>query len=246
MPQFPNPNNSTGVWTLEKQRNADMGSNWGSPLIVTSGVVPYLIDVYGTKYWVYRFVVDSNTTSKTFTMDVSSGTAVAEFLVVAGGGSGAGYVGGGGGGGGFIEGSFNISTGTYTIVVGGGSGPGLTSGNARGPVGKDSSISGPNLSITAYGGGAGGNHDSNAGSAGGSGGGGASTNGQTSLGGGVTAGVSSGSALISAASYGFRGGNTTGGRGGNDCEGAGGGGAGGQGLDHSGDKRRAPITALRR
>jgi len=216
MPQYPNPNNDSGTWSLERQRNAVMGANWGSPLTVTNSIVPYLIEVFGIKYLVYRFVVDSNTTSKTFTMDISSGTAVAEFLVVAGGGSGAGYVGGGGGGGGFVEGSFNLSTGTYTIVVGGGSGPGLTSGNARGPAGKDSSITGPNLSITAYGGGAGGNHDSNPGGAGGSGGGGASTNGQTSSGGAATAGAYSGSAIISAAAYGFRGGNTTGARGGND------------------------------
>jgi hypothetical protein len=48
MPQFPNPNNSTGSWSLEKQRNAVLGKNWGSPLIATTSVVPYLIDVsYG-------------------------------------------------------------------------------------------------------------------------------------------------------------------------------------------------------
>ena len=194
------------------------------------------INVSGVNYKVHRFVVDTNATSKTFTFNVSSGNAVGEFLVVGGGGAGTGYVGGGGGGGGFVEGTMNLSPGNYTVIVGGGSGEGTTAGT-RSPDGKPSSITGTNVTITAPGGGSGGHHDSNPGFPGGSGGGGGSTNGQTSLGGEPTRGSFSGSAIVTAAAYGFRGGNTTGSRVNADCEGAGGGGAGGQGQDHDNKNR---------
>jgi hypothetical protein len=204
-------------------------------LQATGGTVS-TINVSGVNYKVHRFVVDSNATSKTMTFTVSAGNAVGEFLVVAGGGAGTGYVGGGGGGGGFIEGTMNLTAGTYTVVVGGGSGEGLTAGQ-RSPNGKNSSITGPNVTITAIGGGSGGHHDSNPGADGGSGGGGGSTNGQTALGGNPNAGSWSGSAIIAAAGYAFRGGNTTGSRVNADCEGAGGGGAGGIGQDHDNKNR---------
>lgn len=204
-------------------------------LQATGGTVS-TINVSGVNYKVHRFVVDTNDTSKTHTFTVQSGNAVGEFLVVGGGGAGTGYVGGGGGGGGFVEGTMNLTAGTYTVVVGGGSGQGLTAGQ-RSPNGKPSSITGPNVTITAPGGGSGGHHDSNPGFDGGSGGGGGSTNGQTALGGNGTGGSWSGSAIVTAAAYGFRGGNTTGSRVNADCEGAGGGGAGGQGQDHDNKNR---------
>ena len=203
-------------------------------LQATGGTIS-TINVSGTNYKVHRFVVDNRTTAKSFNFAVSSGNGPVEFLVVGGGGAGSPYVGGGGGGGGFIEGSFNAVAGqTYTVVVGNGgdSGP----DNQRTDVwqnGGNSSITGLNVSITANGGGKGGRHDGENGYAGGSGGGAASTNTQNPVGGAANPGSVSGSAIVTSGSYGFRGGNTSGGRPNNDCEGAGGGGAGGQGQDHA-------------
>jgi hypothetical protein len=199
----------------------------------TGGTVS-TINVSGVNYKVHRFVVDSIYTTKAHSFVVNSGNATADFLVVAGGGSGSPYVGGGGGGGGFIEGTMAITSGsTYTVTVGGGGNPGPA--NTRDDTwqnGSNSSISGPNVTITAIGGGRGGRHDGEAGYPGGSGGGAASTNTQNPTGGAANAGSWSGSAVLTAAGYAFRGGNTSGGRPNNDCEGAGGGGAGGIGQDH--------------
>jgi len=205
----------------------------------TGGTVS-TINVGGVNYKLHRFVVDTRYTTKTFNFEVTSGNATAEFLVVAGGGSGSPYVGGGGGGGGFIEGTMAITSGsTYVVTVGAGGNSGGDSGNRNDTWedGKNSSIVGPNVTITALGGGKGGRHAAEAGYNGGSGGGSGSTNGQDAFGGTANAGSWSGSAVLSAAGFAFRGGNTTGPRPNNDCEGAGGGGAGGIGQDHDNRNR---------
>ena len=99
-----------------------------------------------------------------------------QVLVVAGGGGGAAagslvYSAGGGGAGGFLTGSF-IGIGTFTVVVGaGGSGGTLSiAGPSDGYVGKDSSITGTLLTLSASGGGKGAGGGT-AGGPGGSGGG---------------------------------------------------------------------------
>jgi hypothetical protein len=185
--------------------------------------------VGGVTYRIHSF---TSLGSQTFTVNNIGSWNQFEFLVVAGGGSGAGYVGGGGGGGGFIEGVFSANTGNYSVTVGDGAVAGGTAGTEGGFNGQNSSITGLNLNITAIGGGGGGNHDNFPGKSGGSGGGASSTNGQSPVGGLPSFGTISGSAIISAASHGFRGGNTTGPRPNSNCEGAGGGGAGGPAPDH--------------
>ena len=204
----------------------------------TGGTVS-TINVSGVNYKLHRFVVDTRYTDKTFNFVVNSGNATADFLVVAGGGCGSPYVGGGGGGGGFIEGQFSITSGTYVVTVGAGgnSGGDNASRSDTWENGKNSTITGSNVSITAIGGGKGGRHAAEAGYNGGSGGGSGSTNGQDAFGGTANAGSWSGSAIISAAGYAFRGGNTNGPRPNNDCEGGGGGGAGGIGQDHDNRNR---------
>jgi hypothetical protein len=179
--------------------------------------------------YVYRVHAFTTVGTASFNVTQPGSFPNMEFLVVGGGGAGGHYVAGGGGGGGFTEGIFAASTQNYTITVGNGA-PRQTSGN--GGQGETSRIVGTNLSISAVGGGGGGVHDSQPGQPGASGGGAGSTNGQSVSGGAVTASPSSGSQIVTVATYGFRGGNTTGPRPNADCEGAGGGGAGGKAPDH--------------
>jgi hypothetical protein len=96
------------------------------------------------------------------------------FLVVGGGGGGGA---GGGGAGGYIEGTTNLTNGTYTIIVGAG---GVVAGVAYATSGENSMLSGNLITQIAIGGGAGGGggpggrFDPTAGRNGGSGGGGPS------------------------------------------------------------------------
>jgi len=120
----------------------------------------------------------------------TTSTVQVEYLVVAGGGGGGSYGGGGAGGllTNFPSGSLSLNTSTaYSITVGtGGAGSGTAYSNP-GNQGSDSSISGTGIStITAAGGGYGGDNDgigADAGSDGGSGGGGSDGGGGTNAGG---------------------------------------------------------------
>jgi hypothetical protein len=196
--------------------------------VATGGTISQ-VTADGYNYRVHAF---TNTGASTFSVSDAGSWNHFEFLVIGGGGSGGGYVAGGGGGGGFTEGIFAASAQNYAITVGAGGAAGATSGTAGGFQGGTSSIIGTNVNITGLGGGGGGNHDSRPGLPGASGGGAGSTNGASISGGAATPSPFSGAGIVTAATYGFRGGNTTGPRNGNDCEGAGGGGAGGPGPDH--------------
>jgi hypothetical protein len=198
----------------------------------TGGIISS-ISVSGTPYKVHRFVVDSNKVNKAHTFTVSSGSGVADFLVIGGGGGGGQYVGGGGGGGGFVEGTFNLTSGTsYTLQVGGGGNGGTADRDGTNVAGGNSTISGGGVSITAYGGGTGGSYPDNGQGTPTSGGSGGGSGGPQS-GGGAGAGVIAGTftGVLTGATYGFRGGNGTSSRPGNETTGKGGGGAGGQGID---------------
>jgi hypothetical protein len=208
------------------------------------------ISVAGTSYKLHRFVVTTNRTTRAHTFTVTAGNAVADYLVVGGGGGGGQYVGGGGGGGGFIEGTVNLSPGTYTLSVGGGASGGDTCRDNTWGNGAASSISGNGVSIIAAGGGRGGNYPDNgqgATTSGGSGGGAGGPEGGGGQGGGVTAGTFTG--VLTGASFGFRGGNGAGTRAGTDTTAKGGGGAGGAGIDSiwsepgdAGNGRQSSIT----
>lgn len=193
---------------------------------VATGGTTTTVTVDGYVYRVHAFTAAG---ASTFAVTNPGSFNQMEFLVVGGGGAGGHYVAGGGGGGGFTEGIFAASVQNYTITVADGA-PRQTTGN--GTQGGTSRILGTNINISAVGGGGGGVHDSQPGQPGASGGGAGSTNGASVSGGAVTASPSSGSQIITVATYGFRGGNTTGPRPNADCEGAGGGGAGGKAPDH--------------
>jgi hypothetical protein len=153
-----------------------MGS-YGGGVTVTGGTITTAPD--GDR-------VHTFTGSGTLTItNAPSGGLFAYYLVVGGGGgggqtstfSGRTAAGGGGGAGGFRNGSFSLSSGTYTITVGAG-GPVNDTGTQSD--GNLSSIAGPGLTTTSYtssGGGVGGAADTSysintAGGSGGSGGGG--------------------------------------------------------------------------
>jgi hypothetical protein len=117
-----------------------------------------------------------------------------DYLVVGGGGSGggwgSGWSSGGGGAGGLLQGSFTATAGhSYSIGVGSGAAGGAGF-NTGGNQGGGSSLSGPALSITAYGGGGGQMFNNSGRIDGGSGGGilGATTNGTANTAGKGTAG----------------------------------------------------------
>jgi len=152
--------------------------------------------------FVHTFVVAPDGTA-TFSFTPPANVHEVDALVVGGGGPGGYYAGGGGGGGGLVYTNAMRVTGgsTYTVTVGAG-GEHATSAAAYGTNGGDSSIVGTDVSVTAVGGGAGGNGRqnnqtaTNAGAAGGSGGGatwkdssaGAGTAGQGNAGGTVQIG----------------------------------------------------------
>jgi len=129
------------------------------------------------------------TTSGQF--EVTAGQSTVDVVIVAGGGGGGSHIGGGAGGGGFIAQQVSVVSGTYSIVVGAGGAGGTTNGqgNAHGVNGVNTTA----FSLTAIGGGAGGDGYAN-GLSGGSGGGsghgngvgygGSGTSGQGNAGGG--------------------------------------------------------------
>ena len=106
-------------------------------------------------------VTTTSWASSTTTWTCPAGVYSVEVLVVAGGGGGGSYVGGGGGGGGVVyRHSFPVTPTTgYTVTVG--------AGGATNAAGSNSVFG----SLTANGGGTGGNYADNAGGSGGSGGG---------------------------------------------------------------------------
>ena len=165
----------------------------------TGGTVERQLDEF-----VHTFVIAPDGTA-TFSFTPPADVNEVDALIVGGGGPGGYYAGGGGGGGGLIYTNAMRVTGgaTYTVTVGAG-GEHATSVAAYGTNGGDSSIVGTDVSVTAVGGGAGGNGKQNnqtatlAGAAGGSGGGatwkdssgGAGTAGQGNAGGSVQKGQS--------------------------------------------------------
>jgi hypothetical protein len=160
-----------------------------------------------------------------------------EYLAVAGGGGGGTGWGGGGGAGGMIVSTANlVASSVYTIIVGAGGGT-ISSGASREffVSGSNTTITGTDVSIVAYGGGYGG-VTSTAGSNGGSGGGGSGTN--NGVGGSAAGkGVYPGSVYISATRQGYDG--TT-----NGAAGGGGGGAGGAGSGSNGGSGLASTLSI--
>ena len=166
--------------------------------------------------------------------NINSGNISVRYLIVAGGGGGgtrsllSNSVGGGGGAGGLLTGVINAYVGTFSVNIGAGGQAGQTS-RATGN-GTNSSISGPNsVSLTALGGGLGGDGVNNAAQSGGSGGGGGFTGGP-----GVSTpnpqGVAGGASL---SVQGFAGGSAT--ATGTDSLRAGGGGGGAAGAGGDGN-----------
>lgn len=195
------------------------------------------VNIGGLSYKQHEFKIAASPfiDSQVFTFTVSSGTAVADFLVVGGGGAGGQYVGGGGGAGRLADGTMNLASGSYTITVGGGgrrSSNGVT--EARDGDWRDGSLSsivGGGVTISCPGGGRGGNYPDNgqgSANAGGSGGGAGGFQGGGGQGGGNNAATLTG--VLTGASYGNSGGSNAGSRPNNCTEGRGGGGAGGAGT----------------
>jgi hypothetical protein len=194
-------------------------------------------NIGGINYKLHEFKVAASPfiDSQVFTLTVTSGNAVADFLVIGGGGAGGQYVGGGGGAGRMAEGTINLSPGTYTVTVGGG-GRKTANGSTGGRDGdwRDGNLSsfvGGGITISCPGGGRGGNYpDNGQGSAnnGGSGGGAGAFQAGGGVGGQPVGATLTG--VLTGASYGFKGGDNQGSRPNNDCEGRGGGGAGGAGV----------------
>jgi hypothetical protein len=194
-------------------------------------------NIGGLNYKLHEFKVAASPfiDSQVFTFTVSSGQAVADFLVVGGGGAGGQYVGGGGGAGRMAEGTMNLSPGTYTITVGGGgrkTANGLVGGrDGDWRDGNLSSLVGGGVTISCPGGGRGGNYPDNgqgSANAGGSGGGSGGFQGGGGQGGGAVGATLTG--VLTGASYGNGGGSNSGSRPNNDTEGRGGGGAGAAGT----------------
>lgn len=166
--------------------------------------------------------------------NINSGNISVGYLIVAGGGGGgtqsllSNSVGGGGGAGGLLTGIINAYVGTFSVGVGAGGQAGQTSRTTGN--GTNSSISGPNsVSLTALGGGLGGDGVNNAAQSGGSGGGGGFTGGP-----GVSTpnpqGVAGGASL---SLQGYAGGSAT--ETGTDSLRAGGGGGGAAGAGSNGN-----------
>lgn len=173
--------------------------------------------------------------NQSFTFTVSSGNAVADFLVIGGGGAGGQYVGGGGGAGRMAEGTLNLTPGTYTVTIGGGgrrSANGITeSRDGDWRDGGTTVFSGNGITISCPGGGRGGNYPDNgqgSANAGGSGGGSGGFQGGGGQGGGNNAATLTG--VLTGASFGNNGGSNSGSRPNNCTEGRGGGGAGAAGT----------------
>jgi len=125
-----------------------------SPLVATGGATVGTYTLQNNVWKYHKF-----TSTSTFVVSSLGGSALVDYLLVAGGG--AGLNGSGGGAGGLVRGAFTATAVTYTITIGG--------------AGGLSSIAGSGLTtITALAGGNGGNiyaNGANGGSGGGSGGG---------------------------------------------------------------------------
>jgi len=211
---------------------------------------PKLLTITGTGTYT-KITITGYSTAYKFTdgfCNINFGTNITINAFIVGGGGGGGYGkwsegGGGGGGGGVGTGTINVNSNTnYTITVGnGGVGNNLTSYTTRTGAynacnGKNSSIVGPNISETAYGGGHGQgmvgssiNATSNAyAEDGGSGGGGSNGWNNGNAGTGLKGLSSSTSGYASMTYYGNSGIRTS------SISSGGGGGAGGAAIDSSG------------
>lgn len=175
-------------------------------------------------------LIDTFTSTGSFSYSVPSGTSSVTVLAVAGGGGGGSTIGGGGGAGGMVESS------TYPVTPGGSvpgsvgdGGPGAGGRGSRGTTGQNTIFG----TITAYGGGGGGSWNTQGGTAGGSGGGGSGGSG----GGGST---QTNFPAVGATGYGNSGGSGTG----HSGQGGGGGGAGAAGGGgNAGEGRANTITS---
>lgn len=175
-------------------------------------------------------VIDTFTSTGSFSYSVPSGTSSVTVLAVAGGGGGGSTIGGGGGAGGMVESStYPVSPGGSVPGSVGDGGPGSGSRGGRGTAGQNTIFG----TITAYGGGGGGSWDSQGGNAGGSGGGGSGGSG----GGGST---QTNFPSVGATGYGNSGGSGTG-HGGQAGGGGGAGASGGGG--NAGEGRANTITS---
>ena len=184
-------------------------SGSSSPITVTGLTrnTAYTFKVYATN------VIGNGPLSSASNSVTTPNTVSIDYLVAAGGGSAGFSRAGGGGAGGLVSGTASFTGGAvYTIAVGGGGPTSIAPGVAT--AGTNSSLSGTGIStVTANGGGVGG--DAQSGGGGGGCGGGASSNGGGTLSGGT-------------GSQGFKGGDNSSGT---SYGGAGGGGMGAAGVN---------------
>ena len=170
-------------------------------------------------------LIDTFTSTGSFTYSVPSGTSSVTVMAVAGGGGGGSTIGGGGGAGGMVESStYPVSPGGSVPGSVGDGGPGSGSRGGRGTTGQNTIFG----TITAYGGGGGGSWDNQGGNAGGSGGGGS---------GGSGGGGSTQTSFPSVGATGF--GNSGGSGTGHGGQAGGGGGAGASGGGGNAGEGRA-------
>ena len=172
-------------------------------------------------------LLDTFTSTGSFSYSVPSGTSSVTVMAVAGGGGGGSTIGGGGGAGGMVESStYPVSPGGSVPGSVGDGGPGAGGRGSRGTTGQNTIFG----TITAYGGGGGGSWNTQPGNAGGSGGGGSA-----GAGGGGSTQTSFPS--VGATGYGNSGGSGTGhsgqAGGGGGAGAAGGGGNAGEGRANS-------------
>jgi hypothetical protein len=170
---------STITYALASGSSLPSGVTLNSSTGLISGTLPDI-----SSNTTYNFTINAsdgvNTIPRSFSI-TSVYTVPLEYLVLAGGGGGGGVtVGGGGGGGGLITGTHSLGGArTLSLSVGQG-GNGSAQGNIDASNGANSTLAGSGFSIlTAFGGGAGGNHIGGnsrvTGNNGGSGGGGGDT-----------------------------------------------------------------------
>jgi hypothetical protein len=131
------------------------------PFVATGGLT-YDTTINGLNYRVHEFKTVGAGTFEVVSIPL---VARVDYLIVGGGGGGGGgYAGGGGGAGGVVQGTLNVTTGSYSITVG--AGGAASAGNSN------SGESSTAFSKTASGGGGGGGRDNWTGLNGASGGGG--------------------------------------------------------------------------
>lgn len=180
--------NSTIIYSLATGSSLPSGITLSSSGLL-SGVAPEVASNTNYSFTILATDDENQSTSRTFTLTVSTSLPV-DYLVVAGGGAGGERHGGGGGGGGYVASSSIFAPANYTITVGDGGQPNKWdpnlgfSGTGFGGNGGNSSIN----SIVAVGGGGGGTYlvDGIGGGSGGGGGGNAGTTAANPGGGGTT------------------------------------------------------------